>query len=82
MVQKFRTYQRVRSNKTGFLRFSAVGTKAADRYVEAGGAVSRGEALRVGETVKFQRYTSHDLTTYDLLNNGERIFSWVKPEVR
>ena len=77
MVQKFRTYQRVRSNKTGYVRFSAVGSKAEDRYVLAEEVTKT--FPKVGQLAKFQRYTNRDLTMYDLLDNGKRVFSWVKP---
>jgi len=74
MVQKFRTYKRVRSNRSGYARFSAVGTRAEDRFVEA---VELPTSVRVGTFARFQRYTNHDTTTYDLVNGGKRVYSYV-----
>jgi hypothetical protein len=77
MVQKYRTYKRVRSNKGGFVRFTAVGgSKAQDRYVRAAD-VAKNDVPPVGGFVKFQRYTNHDTTTYDLVVGPVRYFSHV-----
>ena len=75
MVQKFRTYKRVRSNKAGFARFSAINGKAEDRYVTSAALPA---SVKVGTFARFQRYTNHETTTYDLLNNGKRVYSYVK----
>jgi hypothetical protein len=77
MVQKFRYYKRVRSNKEGFVRFAAVGgSKAQDRYVRVAD-VAKNDVPPVGGCAKFQRYTNHNTTTYDLVVGPIRYFSYV-----